>query len=338
MITSLHFVADRFFKTRIKTNALVASTADKEREPTSRILQSQATSGTLQLYASPAQLEVPSAHNQSATIDLAALTNEQLKALERQRAQEEFGVDFGSSSESESSTNTHNEAFSPVALPKGLGIGFKNPQSEIPKRKVPKKPSRLSLNESYASQYDALSKEAPRQMGFSFRPGDDAEALAQIMRTGQTRRRTTTYAPSKSYSDNEEPNGDALVRLRRLELSPYSKVDPKTGAGLPHRPALKDLPRPRDLQKSEGMKRDDSASSFVTAFRNNSGRSSVNGSQNNSQRRKRLDRNNASSEAVSAAAKAFGDAAGAKRSSAQRKSGSGSVDKGSSQGNSSRTR
>ena len=158
------------------------------------------------------------------------------------------------------------------------------------------------------------------------------------MRTGQTRRRTTTYAPSKSYSDNEEPNGDALVRLRRLELSPYSKVDPKTGAGLPHRPALKDLPRPRDLQKSEGMKRDDSASSFVTAFRNNSGRSSVNGSQNNSQRRKRLDRNNASSEAVSAAAKAFGDAAGAKRSSAQRKSGSGSVDKGSSQGNSSRTR
>ena len=338
MITSLHFVADRFFKTRIKTNALVASTADKEREPTSRILQSQATSGTLQLYASPAQLEVPSAHNQSATIDLAALTNEQLKALERQRAQEEFGVDFGSSSESESSTNTHNEAFSPVALPKGLGIGFKKPQSEIPKRKVPKKPSRLSLNESYASQYDALSKEAPRQMGFSFRPGDDAEALAQIMRTGQTTRRTTTYAPSKSYSDNEEPNGDGLVRLRRLELSPYSKVDPKTGAGLPHRPFLKDLPRPRDLQESEGMKRDDSASSFVTAFRNNSGRSSVNGSQNNSQRRKRLDRNNGSSEAVSAAAKAFGDAAGAKRSSAQRKSGSGSVDEGSSQGNSSRTR
>ncbi|PVH87031.1 hypothetical protein DL98DRAFT_567284 [Cadophora sp. DSE1049] len=338
--TSHRYRADRFFKTRIKTNPQDLPTADKERGPPSRILQPQASAGTLQLYASPAQMEEPTAHNQSANIDLAALTNEQLKALERQRAQEEFGVDFGSSSESESSTNTHNEAFSPVALPKGLGIGFRKPQSELPKRKVPKKPSTLSLKESYTSQYDVLSKDSPQQMGFSFRPGDDAEALAQRMRTGQTPRRLMNYArPQSYYRDNDnEADEDGLIRLRRLELSPYSKIDPRTGAGLPHRPSLKSLPRPRDLQDSEGLKRDDSSGSFVTALRDNSGRSSANGSQNNSQRRNRLDRNTGSSEAVSAATKAFGNAAGAKRPSLQRKSGSESADGVSRDGNASRAR
>ncbi|KAK0124520.1 hypothetical protein ONS95_009469 [Cadophora gregata] len=337
--TSHRYRADRYFKTRIKTDPQDPSTVDKEREPPSRILQPRASTGTLQLYASPAQMEEPTGQNQSETIDLAALTNHQLKVSEKQRAQEEFGVDFGSSTESESSTNTHNETFSPRALSKGLGVGLRKPQLDLPTRKLPKKPSTLSLNESYASHYDILSNESPQQMGFSFRPGDDAETLAQRMRTGQIPRRPMNYARPQSRKDNSlEAEDDELAQSRRLELSPYSKIDPRTGAGLPHRPSLKSLPRPRDLQDSDGLKRDDSSGSFVTALRDNSGRSSANGSQNNSQRRKRLDRSTGSSEAVSAATKAFGNAAGAKRPSLQRKSGSEPVDGGSTDGNFSRTK
>ncbi|KAH7418431.1 hypothetical protein BKA64DRAFT_199173 [Cadophora sp. MPI-SDFR-AT-0126] len=335
---SHRYRADRFFKTRIKTNPQDLPITDGERQPPLRILQPRASTGTLQLYASPAQMEEPTVHNQSANIDLAALTDEQRKAWEKKRAQEEFGVDFGSSSESESSTNTHNEAFSPVALPKGLGIGFRKPQPEISNRTVPKKQSVLSLNNSYASQYDVLSKEMPQQMGFSFRPGDDVEALAQRARTGQTPRRPMNGARAQSYRDNEEAGEDGLVHSRRLELSPYSKIDPRTGAGPPHRPSLKSLPRPRDLQDPEGLKRDESSGSFVTALRDNSGRSSANGSQNNIQRRKRLDRNTGSSEAVSATTKAFGKAAEAKSFSLQRKSGSESVDGCSMDGNTLRTK
>lgn len=116
------------------------------------------------MYASPAQL---SEHDETAGVELSALTKLQLKALERQQAHEEFGVEFGSSdSESESSTNTHHEGFSPVAIPKGLGIGYKKPDNA--KRTVVKKSSTLSMNESYTSQYDTLSKDSPPANGILF--------------------------------------------------------------------------------------------------------------------------------------------------------------------------
>ncbi|KAH7360687.1 hypothetical protein BKA65DRAFT_190762 [Rhexocercosporidium sp. MPI-PUGE-AT-0058] len=339
--TSHRYRADRFFKTRIKTNPQDSSSVvNNERlETPSRILQTQSSTGTLAMYASPAQMEEPTAHNETAKVDLAALTKAQLKALARQRAHEEFGVEFDSSeSESESSTNSHHEAFSPVTIPKGLGIEYK--KLDTSKRTVLKKPSTLSMNESYTSQYDTLSKDSPQQMGFSFRPGDDADTLAQRLRTGQTTQRPMSQCdrPGSSAEIDEQSEDATLIRLRKLELSPYTMTDSKVGVRRPPMTSSRTSSRPRNLQDSEGLKRDDSSGSFVTALRDNSGRSSANGSQNNSQTRRKLDRSTGSSEAVTAAARAFGSAPGAKRSSAQRKSGSGSVEGGSQGGSNARTK
>lgn len=247
-------------------------------------------------------------------------------------------MEFDSSeSESESSTNSHHEKFSPVAIPKGLCIRYQ--KLDASKSMVPKKPSTLSMNESYTSQYETLSKDSPQQMGFSFRPGDDMEALAQRQRTGRTPRRPVgQYSRRQSSAEIDGQSEDAgIVQLRKLELSPHTRIDPRVGVRRPPMTTSRPSSRPRDLQDSEGLKRDDSGGSFVTALRDNSGRSSANGSQNNSQARRRLDRNTGSSEAVTAATRAL-SSAGAKRSSAQRKSGSESVDGSSQVGNNSRTK
>ncbi|KAH6719857.1 hypothetical protein BKA61DRAFT_667767 [Leptodontidium sp. MPI-SDFR-AT-0119] len=338
--TSHRYRADRFFKTRIKTNPQDSpNVANNERNKTpSRILQPRASTGSFALYASPAQMDEPTSHNETANVDLAEVSKAKLKALARQRAHEEFGVEFDSSeSESESSTNSHHEKFSPVAIPKGLCIRYQ--KLDASKSMVPKKPSTLSMNESYTSQYETLSKDSPQQMGFSFRPGDDMEALAQRQRTGRTPRRPVgQYSRRQSSAEIDGQSEDAgIVQLRKLELSPHARIDPRVGVRRPPMTTSRPSSRPRDLQDSEGLKRDDSGGSFVTALRDNSGRSSANGSQNNSQARRRLDRNTGSSEAVTAATRAL-SSAGAKRSSAQRKSGSESVDGSSQVGNNSRTK
>lgn len=332
MTKSLLFIADRFFKTRIKTNPSdPPNVVNNERPEPSRIVHPRPSTDSFALCASPTQMEEPTAHDKAIDVDLAALTKAQLKALEQQRAQEEFGVDFGSSeSESQSSTNTNHEAFSPVPIPKGLGIGYKDPLLHASKRTVPKKPSNLSLNESYTSQYDTLSKDSPQQMGFSFRPGDDAEALAQRLRTGQTPKRPLTYySRPQSYEDKDgQSKYPPLIPYDKLAESPHPKAD-YIHMGRTRRPPIVSsisFPRPRDIQEAEGLKRDDSAGSIVTALRDNSGRSSANSSQKNGQARRRLDRNTGSSEAVTAAARALSSAPGPKRSLTQRKSGSESVD------------
>ncbi|CZT52529.1 uncharacterized protein RSE6_13876 [Rhynchosporium secalis] len=333
--TSYRYRADRFFKTRIQTDPQISQKAGRSENRDTRKLHSRASTSSLSLNEAPTKIGEAASYFEAANQDLVTLAQAQLKALERQRAHEEFGIDLGSSSsESESSTNTHQETFSPVALPRGLGIGYQNPQLDALKRTVSKKPSNLSLNNSCTSEYDMLSKDSPQQMGFSFRPGDDAEALAQRTRTGQTPRRPASTNP-RAQSSSEAA---ALLQQQKSEPSSHLTA-PKEEPRRPTLPSARpSSSRHRSVQDFEGFKRDESNSSLVTALRDNSGRSSVSGSQNSIQTRRKLSRSSGNSEAITAAALALSSATTAKKSSAQRKSGSDSTDGASQAGSSKMSR
>lgn len=289
-----------------------------------RVLQPRASTGSFPIHTSPEELNEP-VPPQGPNLDLALLSKTQLADLERQRAHAEFGVAFDSSSESESSTNSPDrktETSLPVMAPSGLGIGFQAKHTPV----YPKGPVR-QMREPTGSggRYASLAQEAPSQVAFSFRPGDD-EVLAQRARTGQTPRR---IPERRSYHQRSteagEPHGESASVARDSVAETVvrpSKPEPAVPAG---RPATlsrtSSRSRPREIQEAELVKRDDSNSSFVTALRDNSGRSSASGAQDHGQRRRRLDRNSGSSEAVAAAARAL--AAAKKRPALDQSSSSG---------------
>lgn len=319
-------VADRFFKARIKTNPQeISSIADKGHQIASsraRVLHPRASTGSFPMYSSPAEMNEPAQHNLPES-DLASLTKPQLEALERQRAHEEFGVAFdSSSSDSESSTNSAPKRLLPAA-PRGLGIGIEKPLPHVSKGLKPKI-SRQSMNESISStsKYNKLSRDSPSQMGFSFRPGDD-DVLAHRARTGKTSRRIPEprVYHRKSTDTEQQSEYSSVTRDNTSDTSHQSKTEARKAATRPNL-TPRTSSRRRDIQSSEPLKREDSSGSFVTALQDNSGRSSATSSQNNSQTRRRLDRNIGSSEAVTAAARALTGAPGAKRQTPQKRSGS----------------
>ncbi|EKD20556.1 uncharacterized protein L3040_004153 [Drepanopeziza brunnea f. sp. 'multigermtubi'] len=322
--------ADRFFKTRIRANAREVSTDVRNTPPEisskGRVLESRASTSSFPLYASPAEL-VESVRQQGPDPDLAALSQAQLEELARRQAQAEFGAAFNSSSESESSTNSpkgRSDTVSPLAAPSGLGIGFQARSMSINSTGSIWRMADLSIRESIGSKsrYDSLSQESPSQVAFSFRPGDD-EVLAQRARTGQTPRRTRAgYSHPRSSTEASQPPSESpsLSRDGTFETSRHSRTEatkPSGRTAVPPRTSSRS--RPREIQETETTRRDESNSSFVTALRHNSGRSSAHGSQNSSRNRRNLDRNSGSGEAVTAAARAFN---GAKRRPVLDRSGS----------------
>ncbi len=254
--------------------------------------------------------------------NLATLTKLQLEALERQRAHEEFGMAFdSSSSDSESSTNSAPEIPLPNA-PHGLGIGIEKSLAHVSKGLKPKM-SLQSMDESIFSRnkYNKLSRDSPSQMGFSFRPGDD-DVLAPRARTSQTPRRIPEPRVYHRTSTDTEQQSEPSSGTRDSTPETYLYLKNEARKAAVTRPSLtpRSSSRRRDNQSSEFFRREDSSSSFITALRDNSGRSSANGSQSNSQTRRRLDRNTGSSEAVTAAARALTGASGAKKQTPQRRS------------------
>ncbi|KAI9048934.1 hypothetical protein LZ554_006784 [Drepanopeziza brunnea f. sp. 'monogermtubi'] len=314
--------ADRFFKTRIRANAREVSTDVRDTHPEisskGRVLESRASTSSFLLYASPAEL-VESVRQQGPGPDLAAFSKAQLEELERRQAQAELGVAFNSSSESESSTNSpkgRNDTVSPLVAPSGLGIGFQARSTSINSTGSIWRMADVSIRESIGSKsrYDSLSQDSPSQVAFSFRPGDD-EVLAQRARTGQTPRRTregySHHRTSTEASRRQSESSPSLSRDGTSETSRHSRTEATKAYGrsaMPRRTSSRS--RPREIQETETTRRDESNSSFVTALRHNSGRSSAHGSQNSSQNRRNLNRNSGSSEAVTAAARALN---GAKR-------------------------
>lgn len=305
------------------------------------MLQPQASIDSIPIYASPAELNDPT-QQQTANPDLTILTQLQLKDLERQRAHEEFGVAFDSSTESDSSTGSppqsNNEAISPIVTPSGLGLGIQaNPLPAIPNPKVKK--SDLSIRSNFLcdesisskSRYDRLSRDSPTQVAFSFRPGDE-DVLAQKSGVGDRPRRMPerrSYQRSSMETSEQHSQSSSVTRDNASDTSRRSQAALTKHSAGPNMPSRTSSSRSRPLETQEFdfMKRDDSRGSVVTALRDNSGRSSVASSQNNSLSRRGLQRNTSSNEAVTAAARAL--TADAKKRSEQKGSGSGSGERGS---------
>lgn len=257
-----------------------------------------------------------------------SLTRSQLNALEQQHEEGEFGIAFGSSTSGpESSAQLCHDEMPHVEQPLGLGIDImEKPLPDIPSNPQPNE-SEHTDSDVCVTKYpqfdtDGESLEASPRLGFSFKPGDDMDILAQNMaRDGKNNDvlGVSTYQPRPSTAEEQSEasyTSTQSVGARRLKSTPLH-AKPKSQT---KQPGIA-----RDIQGNESLKRDDSTSSIITAIRDNSGRSSIESSRNSSRSvRQRLNRNSGSSEAVTAAARALAGAPPTTRSSAPKKKVTGS--------------
>jgi hypothetical protein len=229
--------------------------------------------------------------------------------------EEQHGVSFDPSTSATSTNQSFHGTASGLGAGVGLGIDIHDkPLSGIPQSpllNMEAKTSSRSVSES-SEGYQTKLEEEPRPgdlMGFSFNPGDDTSILAQEAKyevkkkkkkaaRNYTRPDRSPIASRNPEEPSESPTADTSPR-RRSE-TPVQKQHRESIAIA--NPAIA-----RETQESDSLRRDDSISSVVTAVRNNSGRSSVAGSIQNSQNsRQKLNRSaGSSSEAVTAAVRAL---------------------------------
>jgi len=258
---------------------------------------------------------------------LLSLTRLKLDALEKQQVEEEFGMAFDSSTSGpDSSTQSIQDEMSNTEQPFGLGI-------DMDEKPLPDIPSDHQISATGHTLDDPRINEYPQrgtcredldtspQLGFSFKPGDDADILAQNTAKDANTRNISgvgTYQPrpttSKEQSEASYTSVQSLGRARQPKPTSLStKPKPNSMPG-----------SVRDVQDPESLKRDDSTSSIITAVRDKSGRissrSSIDSSRHNSQGvRQRLNRNSGSSDAITAAVRALAAGSADARSPAPRK-------------------
>lgn len=198
------------------------------------------------------------------------LTQEQLKALERERSLKEIGVVFDS--ESDSSDSSEEPAGLELQILRAkYGTGT-DPQKPLPQ--APGESPLGKLRRVASDQADRPKSEMkgptnfPNQMGFSFKPGDDLSILGQWQKRG-----TKSGGYTLEQSSSSEQNFQA--RVGREEIERHKATPPKS--------------KPEPAKSPEAaygdggsLLRYDSTSSVLTAFRAGSGRNSSSGSQRNS--------------------------------------------------------
>ena len=224
-------------------------------------------------------------------------------AEQRQRGKQEPGGSYGAPKvlEAVPSNISMNKETAPSNTLRGRRRGFQDkPLPSIPGRVAER--SRHFIHECPTSQ---LYLPAPPEMGFSFRPGDDASILSPKpvedefeVRSHKTRRGTS----SMSSTLVERP--DSSNKAYNLGDRGEKQSDPKQKAST----AVKSSHIPREVRGSyRALTREDSSSSVVTVVRDHSGKS-THSTQNNKQTgRPKLDRGvgNTIGDAVAAAAKAL---------------------------------
>ncbi|KAG0646694.1 hypothetical protein D0Z07_6211 [Hyphodiscus hymeniophilus] len=215
------------------------------------------------------------------------LTKVQLKALERQQAQE-FGVNFESSvSGADSSSVSHHSDIPPQRTPLlGLGIHEK-PLPEIP-ISANERAKQTTLDKYLSSRQHSYSdpntptpvkQSVDYEKVFSFRPGDDDELVG--------RRSSDRDRAQRSAVDEHLGYRPSMPNLKTGPITPTS--DRKTTSHRPRLARLEDKktfvsPKPSQLPRIQDNdhilgRMDSSSSSIVTAVRDNSGRSSASNSQ-----------------------------------------------------------
>ena len=197
---------------------------------------------------------------------------------------------------------------------KGLET-YDKPLPDIPNADIPA--GQTTLDKFFGPRKHSLSDGSPaelpvpRQMSFSFRPGDDS--LLSFRTTRDRSKRQTLDGRLLNSEDSPSPFATPPEQMSRETSSSPATAIPNPKSKLPRPGTPKDFAL--EVQEDDALKRGDSKSSVITAVRDNSSRSSVRGSQDYKQSgRPRLYRQTigSSSEAVAAAARAL--AASSKRS------------------------
>ncbi|TAQ83622.1 hypothetical protein B7494_g8056 [Chlorociboria aeruginascens] len=200
------------------------------------------------------------------------LTKAKLQVMERERSEQRLGIAFESSTESTSqSAQEDNHLSTKRQLVHSL---CEKPLPDIPTYTdeliAAGKSSSNANNVHPWVESDSQNNLLSSQRGFSFRPGDD-----RVL--------------DESVAGFETPSNRKELKTRKSKANLQSKTSEQ---GKPPK-------MPREVQPIEPPKRVDSASSILTAIRDNSGRGSA-----NEHERERLFRDTKSREAIVAANRA----------------------------------
>ncbi|KUJ20870.1 uncharacterized protein LY89DRAFT_715183 [Mollisia scopiformis] len=239
----------------------------------------------------------------SARRNSTGITQARLEALHREQALRQLGVAFNSESES-SDSSSDSEALD-LRVPEPRYRVEKDLQESL--LETPQKTPARTLRRGASDQTDSPktakknSSFIPTQMGFSFRSGDDLDILGQ--RSSLYFRRRMSQETRQNLSGSSEQKSETKgVQETSKQSQPKSSI-PKPKLELVKRSISPEL----SPEESKGLRRYDSTSSVLTAFRANSGRNSSDGSQRSSihpRRTQGSERRGGSSDAITAATRA----------------------------------
>jgi hypothetical protein len=240
-----------------------------------------------------------------ANIHSSGISRTQLEALERQQIGFKRGL---ASFESSSGVGTSTDSMSQdlTSQDDGLGLGIITEEKPLPE--IPTERSALRRTKTKGSSKPIqLGPPATEEMSFSFQPGDDNNVLthgddvtnAHRIVFKDLQRRFT--APAERPETSTSTTSTRRSPDRSTDSPSANKLRPDSRKSVAYSGSASP-----NLQSSDQVSRGGSTASVVTAIRDNSGRSSACGSRAESRSgRPHLDSNQSTSEAVTAAARAY---------------------------------
>jgi hypothetical protein len=230
--------------------------------------------------------------------------------------EQQLGNTFGSSTASSivSSYLSMNEGLAPKNIGQGLGLRLHDkPLPDIP-LKAADRARQVTIDRSLPTEDgSSTSLVGPRQMRFSYQPGDDADILSPKIVGHRAKRQTLDEQLERTSPSGSASRSRELLNSNTCEPKyppQQSKSISAKSNSKPKPPSTGNLPYiPKNVQGYHSLSRGDSASSVITAIRHNSDHSSANGSLNNKETgRRRFNQsssNNSSNDAIAAAARAL---------------------------------
>lgn len=179
-----------------------------------------------------------------------------------------------STSGPESSAHLIQDEMPHVEQPVGLGIDInEKPLPDIPSNPAPNGSGHTAseLCVTRYPQFDTGSEnlESLSQLGFSFKPGDDMDIIAQNSVRDRNKNElfgVATYQPRPTTSEEESEASYASTRIVGRARRPKS-------TSLSAKPKLQAKPGiAQEIQDNKSLKRDGSTSGIITAIRGNSGK------------------------------------------------------------------
>lgn len=217
--------------------------------------------------------------------------------LALQRARSCMSMESSGSSNLSTSSSSNND-LPIIRNHQGVGLGYHGkPLPDIPgnleEKAMQTTLDRFLRRKQHISTGNTPPKlSVPRQLSFSFQPGDDANILSPRIERDRAKRQTLDDHLDQVSMKDKPSKSITLVDQASQQVS--NQLAKQTSLQSNTRPRLGQRTHvSKDLQDYDGMTREDSTNSVITAVRDNSGRSSVANDSHNSPHvgRPRLDRN-----------------------------------------------